>query len=298
MEKSMKNNIILVDLFDTLVFRKARLYRLVRYWAEELCRCFEMNMSAQEIIRMRGEFYDTLLTQNEEVKYSALIRKIYLSLSQEQLLENTTFEEFFSICHYLELKYEIQSQFINEKLVRWLRDQKSLNKRIYCISDFYLSREDVLHFLHKLEIDDIFSDVFVSCDWNQTKRSGNLYRKVLEEIQAAPEDCLMIGDNLKSDIRMAKKQSIKAKHVPRYLHVIKNFVYQIKDDKRQRKIILQGLARKYKNKKSPFCEFVLFFYILTEKIYVNARRDHLKNLIFLSREGLFLKKMFDYYQEN
>ena len=46
---------------------------------------------------------------------------------------------------------------------------------------------------------------------------------------------------------------------------------------------------------TPYCGYVFYLYLFIEKLYMKARQDGAENLFFLSREGEFLKKLFDLY---
>ena len=52
--------------------------------------------------------------------------------------------------------------------------------------------------------------MYVSSEYALTKRSGNLFKKVLELESVSPNEALHIGDNLISDYLMPKKCGMKS----------------------------------------------------------------------------------------
>lgn len=292
-----KYKVILVDLFDTVVLRKVHTRKLMYYWATELQKYFTIDLLPQDIVKKRLDAYEILMNKYEDTGYNDFIELLYSNLCNEGIIKNTTCEEFYCVSHYLEIKYEGQSHFINKKMVDWLRKQKSIGLKIYCVSDFYLPKQDILKFLQRLNIEDIFDDIFVSCDWNAAKRTGNLYKTVLTEINCHASDCIMVGCNKFSDKANAEIKLINTKFIPNYIQHMKNRISMISDDKKLRKKTMKRLIKKYANTESPFSEFVVLFFVFIVKLYNQVLKDNIKNLIFLSREGLFLKKMFDFFQE-
>ena len=84
------------------------------------------------------------------------------------------------------------------------------------------------------------------------------------------------------------------------------------DDKYLRKNKINALGDDYKkvkkavhaiykacNKKSsmPFTQYIIFYHFFIERLYYKCKKEGVKNLFFLSREGQYLKKIFDSYQE-
>ncbi|MDO8554319.1 MAG: TIGR02253 family HAD-type hydrolase [Candidatus Micrarchaeota archaeon] len=71
--------------------------------------------------------------------------------------------------------------------------------------------------LIRLGIEHYFEDVFVSEEMGEEK-SPSFFRKVLKQIKAKPEECIMIGDREASDIVPAKRVGIITIRVRRGKH--------------------------------------------------------------------------------
>lgn len=59
----------------------------------------------------------------------------------------------------------------------------------------------------------------------------------------------------------------------------------------------KSIEQECRNSPHPYSEYVLHFYFFTERLYNKAKSEGIKNLFFLAREGLYLKRLFDAYQD-
>lgn len=110
--------------------------------------------------------------------------------------------------------FEHAIEMANLRLVDGARDLllrlKTENKKIIAISDMYFSFNQMKLILEKLEIFDLFDHVYVSADANLTKQTGDLFRRVLSDIDILPHQLLHVGDNHRSDILMATGAGVQA----------------------------------------------------------------------------------------
>lgn len=131
----------------------------------------------------------------------------------------------------------------------------------------------------------VFSDIYVSCDLKKKKKTGNLYKAILEINDFNAADCLMIGDNEHSDVKMAEANGFAAIHRP-YKN---NKAIDAIDE-------LKRIENKYGS--LPFVTYAFGFYRYIDLLYKEAILNKYNTLIFLSREGFILKQLFDHYQES
>jgi predicted HAD superfamily hydrolase len=111
-----------------------------------------------------------------------------------------------------EMAYEARSLTANP-LVALLR-RKFPDKRIVFISDMYLEGDRIRELLnHHLE-DVGDAGLFASTDGLGSKRSGGLFRSVVDRLDAEPERILHFGDNFGSDYRKAKAAGWQAIYLP------------------------------------------------------------------------------------
>lgn len=87
-------------------------------------------------------------------------------------------------------------------------------KQIVYTSDMYLSAAFILKMLEK---NGFPANVkcFVSCETGFSKSQGMMYRYVTNELKCRPDQIVHVGDNLHSDVEMAKKYGLKAFHLPK-----------------------------------------------------------------------------------
>ena len=90
---------------------------------------------------------------------------------------------------------------------------KKAGKKLYAISDMYLSSEDISELLRKAGYD---IPVMVSCEMGCNKKSGELFRKFLNRYGYQPEQVLHIGDDPAGDGRGAEKAGIRSLLIPRH----------------------------------------------------------------------------------
>lgn len=174
--------IISFDIFDTLIIRPTLAvpsdlfdklsttpgFKSARIEAERIAR----TQSTKEDITLE-EIYKVLMpTASDEELKEAMEREIEAELTLCK--PNPDALTFFNAC-------------------------KESGKRIISISDMYLSRSTIETILRNGGYDLTNVHVYVSSEYALTKRSGNLFKKVLELESVSPNEALHLGDNLRSD---------------------------------------------------------------------------------------------------
>ena len=107
---------------------------------------------------------------------------------------------------------------------------------------------------------------------------------------------MMIGDNLRSDYTNAIKNGLNAYHLPHKKYLKKNKRNNFGNNKTKLTRVIKNLY-KQTNKRSaiPYTEYIVFYHVFVERMYETCKKSGIKNLYFLSREGQYLKKLFDSY---
>ena len=77
-------------------------------------------------------------------------------------------------------------------------------------TDMYLDSSTIEEILQNCGYDLTDVPIYVSSEYGKTKRSGNLFRTVLEHEEVEAGKVLHIGDNLISDYLMPKKCGMKS----------------------------------------------------------------------------------------
>lgn len=200
------DKVILVDCMDTVLYRNLSLESILKIWSKETSKRFGINRSFLSNYRsevVSGAMHNT-------VPIETIYGEIYDHCSHFGLINSIQKNEFVRVAHQIELDTELKYLHVIPEIVELLRKSKSCGAQIYCVSDFRLSGADIKEFFSRQNIDYLFDDIFSSCDFGKTKKEGELYRLVLKKIQKAPSECIMIGDNLKSDCINSCKNEIKS----------------------------------------------------------------------------------------
>jgi len=293
--------IIFTDFFDTLVHRTVHPYYTIKLWGKYIIRELGISIAVDELFAIR---IDALIYLSEkygiptlEVSYEDLVSEVYNRLVNSETLSDISLDYFKKIFMQADFVSEVSVQFKNEEIVNAIKTLKNKGYRVYLITDFFLTKEIIQKFIEHHGMSSAFDDVFVSCDLGKSKATGSIYPHVLEATNASPSETIMIGDNKMSDIVNSKKHKIQSVHTKNLKHHFRNKRNLLGKDEHSFEQVCGAIERRCSKSKHPFSEYIIHFYFFIERLYKKARRDGVKDLFFLAREGLYLKKLFDFYQE-
>ncbi len=189
------SKVILIDCMDTILYRDITLDYLLALWAKRMGR--EFNIYPKFLLYYRREVVKSAM--HNTVPIEVIYGEIYNHCQYFNLIESCSKEEFITKAHQIELDIELRHHHPITETIQYLKKAKAANAQIYCVSDFRLSGSDLKQFFSHLGIDHLFTGIYSSCDSGKTKKAGDFYPYVLESIHKQPSECLMIGDNMKSD---------------------------------------------------------------------------------------------------
>ena len=299
-ENTSSCKVVFTDFFDTLVHRTVHPHYTIKLWAKFVIRELGLLLTADELFAIRIDALSYLAekqgVRSLEVPYQNLLREVYNRLVNSDALPDITFDYFNKIYRQADFISEVSVQFKNDTIVDSLKKLKEKEYRIYLITDFFLPREIIIEILQYHQISEVFDDVFVSCDLGKSKAGGSIYPYVLQVTNAIPEETIMIGDNKKSDVINAKRHNIDSIHTKNLKHHFRNKRNLMGNDDVSFVEVCSVIEKRCSRSKFPFSEYVIHFYFFIERLYKKARRDGVQDLFFLAREGLYLKKLFDFYQ--
>lgn len=282
---------VFVDFFDTVVFRNMHPDMTKKVWARELSILFNYSISSNIILqsRLNSELELSRQNVNGVFTYQELCENIFNRL---QSIVGFTLDfdrtDFYINSLKTEERIELSTQIFNKKFIAKLRAYRQQKKKIYIVSDFYLGKGSYLKFLKSLNAEDLFDDIFVSCDWFACKANGSLYQKVIQELNIEPSQVLMIGDNKKNDYKVAQQEGLNAKYISnkkqkkKYKKLLKNNDTCTK---------LKGIF----NMGDKVSNYAFSLYLFCDRLYKICLNKNIKKLFFLAREGQFLKRCFDNY---
>ncbi len=289
------SGVIFVDFFDTIMFRKIHSFQLLPQWEVKLKTIYPELISV-DLINLRKDCIKKFEKIEYEIKYENLIRSIYDKLVLHENF-SVPFEEFYHNSYKTELYIDYATQYPNKKIIKYLKNQYKLKKEIYIVSDYNLPKEAYEIYLEQYNLNYLFKGIFSSSDFESSKHNGHLYNIVADVLQINMKDVLMIGDSKHSDVDMALKSGIgKAKHYFPLAHKLQT------NSSRKLNISFSTFGKKYLFKKGQksdcFLEYAIPLYFAVEKIYDELLKSNCnQDVLFLSRGGYFLQKLFNEYQK-
>ena len=204
--------IISFDIWDTILKRKCHPEEIKLHTANYLMLKHEQNLKEKykdiyEILKLRDQIEADMCKANKENGFDdeCRILDVFRKLQKEILIDsnNDISEELLRV----ELEQEKRNIFINPEILPIFEKYKDL--KMYCISDFYMSADNLKELLDYVKVPVKIEKIYSSADYLLNKRSGNLYKKAEEELNIKPEEHIHVGDNQYSDIEVANNLGIE-----------------------------------------------------------------------------------------
>lgn len=279
-----KKKTVFIDCFDTIIFRREHPFSLLKRWAEAVNKLYP-TCDAEEIYKVRKIASQKYSHMDEILSY--VYHQLNIDVNERQFLDTT---------HMLEVEIEASVHYTTDRVKHLLSQYKKMGCKIYCVSDFHLPKTDLKYFFERLGVSELIDDIFVSSEYRATKAEGSLYDIVLSICGLEPSSVMMIGDNKISDIENAKKRGIEARWIP---NIMKKKYMKLEKMKRSipPERCLKRVVRDLRRSSDKYIEYVIIFWVFTVRLYKQLYQNGHKCVVFLSREGHFLKRCFDLYQE-
>ncbi len=168
------------------------------------------------------------------------------------------------------------------------------NKKIFFTSDMYLPKNVVEEILKNNGYTK-YEKLYLSSEYQLTKRSGNLFQKIFEENQITKQQLIHVGDSIMSDYRVPKRKHIKSLLTKRNHNYL---MFQSKNNCFDYKILSSFLNNHIDTQDSyeHFGYEVLgpILYSFTTWLHQKVKEDHIEKLYFLARDA---KMIMEVYQE-
>ena len=289
----IKRDVIFVDCFNTIILRKLNSDEVIYKWLENVGN--EFDIAPQIIYRLYSKCKILLSIKKfcgkmeTEVSLIEILDKIGSSLQAK--VKDLNKQDFIQKALSIYIETESCNHRLNEEIIVQLKEYKRQNYKIYVLSDFYCSKNIIEEWLERLGVKELFDDIFVSCDYKTAKSTGGLYRQVIKLLKIKRSQVIMMGDNLHSDVFMARLNGLKAKHIksPKMANSTKSKI-EINKYNENYKIIFNEYG-----KENNFSNYAFPLFVFIKRLYKSLKEQNVKNVFFLSREGQYLKKMFDNY---
>ncbi|MEO9894462.1 HAD family hydrolase [Aurantibacter sp.] len=301
-EKSTKCTTVFCDLYDTLLHRTVHPHYVLKLWSKAMIRELGLDLAIDDLFFIRkaslDHLSDKLEKKSSEIPYRILISEVYNRLMNHDIVRNWTFDQFLTYSSAADIQSEFDVQFVNKKVKEQLYKLKNKGYKLYCVSDFYLSKGHILELLKLHGLSDLFDDVYVSSSREASKENkGSLYLNVLNELELQPSEVIMFGDNKQSDCLNANKHGIEAVHVANMQRKINSKFKLFGSDQNDYERVNRELEERSSRSSYAYGEYIILFHTFIERLYKESKKKQIKNLFFISREGYFLKRLFDHYQK-
>ena len=148
-------------------------------------------------------------------QFEVVLKKTFLKLFKKyDFLEE---QDFVDTAKELYVKQELSCFSINQNFLDFLKAQKNSGKKIFLVSDFYCSSQIITEWFKNLNINTIFDEIFSSSDFNKEKATTKLYKFLIKKLGLNAKNTIMYGDNIWSDILMAKLCGLKTKRIKKLM---------------------------------------------------------------------------------
>ncbi|KPJ75502.1 MAG: hypothetical protein AMJ54_14835, partial [Deltaproteobacteria bacterium SG8_13] len=203
------------DVFDTLVRRRIAPPAQVKVPAAktlvEILSAHRIEETVQGCLETR-QIVSRYLRKTEVGKGSdpeCPIRRIITAWLQHYLAETVSEPEIDSVLQ-AELEAELSVCYPPAGFRRLVNEVKLLGKRLIFISDMYLSAADISRILEHCGYGAVFDAGYVSGDIGLSKKTGRLFRHVLDKESVVPQRLIHIGDDPMADVRIPQRLGIRS----------------------------------------------------------------------------------------
>lgn len=217
---NMEKKIISLDIWDTILKRKCHPEEIKLFTAKYIFLKYNYELKDKfkdiyEILRKRDEIEAEICqeNQNKGLDGECRILDVFSKLRNEIFKNPKNLNGIEQELLQYEIQKEIDMIYLNKDLLEILK--KYDNAKIYCISDFYMSADDLKKIIDSVNPPFNIEKIYSSADYLLNKKSGRLYKKFEEDLGIQPSEHLHIGDNQISDIQNANEIGIETIKIDR-----------------------------------------------------------------------------------
>ncbi len=294
--------IICFDYFDTLITRCVKAEHTKRLASERLSRRLKGSFPGEMLYQLRRGIEEDLCRisaeKNGELEFSfaAMAENLWCELNKKDKdgvvpAKEQLVREMLA----MEVAVEKAVQQVCPEVFQLLQSLKRLDFTLLLVSDFYLPEQEFSALLQWHKLDGFFSRVYISSVCGRSKGSGRIFPMICQDLGAKAEHMLMIGDNPHADIRMAAQHGLRTMHLQRPETSRRPKGMEAAEPPRQNQCAL--FAKISLPKDSCFPEIGLSLWLFTHRLVEELIERDVHDVFFLSKEGEFLKRIFDHYQD-
>lgn len=277
-------DVISFDIFDTLIFRPfSKPTDLFFFLGEELG---VMNFKE---IRRQMEKKAREQCHAEKGHYEVTLEEIWSRMEREIGLSTFTGMQ-------AEIELEKKFCYANPYMLQVFGKLRECGKKIVIVSDMYLPASVLEEILKKNGFSG-YEKLYVSCEYGKNKAGGDLFPLVRKE---HPGSMVHVGDNLHSDVAMAKKCGLAVCHYPNVNEQGKKYRPQDMSPiiggayrGMVNNVLYHGAEKLSMEQEYGFIYGGLFVTGYCAFIHEYCRIHRVDKLLFLSRDGDILKQAYE-----
>lgn len=211
---SLKTEVVSFDIFDTAIirpfYRPEDIFVLLEEKAKDLFPNIKLDGLGSLRISAEKEARETLLYGIEKQKEDISLDDIYECLEEKLHFSKDVIEGIKA----LEVDLEITCSKKRMSIYNLYRLALHMGKKVVFTSDMYLCKDAIRQILSKNGYRD-YNCIFISNIDNASKRTGSLYKKVIQCAGGKCERVVHIGDNWETDVLKAREYRVKAVFYPK-----------------------------------------------------------------------------------
>ncbi len=283
-------DIVSFDIFDTLikrdVYKEHDVFDLIekRYNAT-----YKDSIDNFRYLRVEAERIARKNSNTEEVS----LKEIYISIA----LLDKTYETRLEVLRLLEEEIEYEISYPNQ-LIKEVYDYCLLyKKKIYIISDMYLSKKLIEKILKKNGYA-LYKNLFLSSEIGLQKKTGNLFKHVLKVEGVKADSIIHIGDNKRNDWISAKKIGFNVVNIAKTCTYVK---YRELGDSLESRIMWSFLNNRipYIKNRNVAIGYEIYGPVLYSFVnWLMHNIDSTKTVLFFSRDCQIVKRAYEILSSN
>ena len=284
-----KYQYISFDIFDTLIKRNVKapndIFELVSIEYEKKYQTEIKDFKKKRILAEKN-------ARKSSIDGEPDIDDIYEKINLEPNINKEILKD-------IEKKIEIELCQQNKDFYDIYRYALKKNKKIIITSDMYLKRDTIEKILENAQITK-YEKIFLSSEIKLNKHNAKIYSYITKNLNIKPSKILHIGDSKRGDFIQPYSRHIRSILIPKKINKIS---YYNKCDLEKRELlnydILQSFINNNLDIKQDRCYNIGYevlgpvLYGYSKWLLSELKKNKLKKVFFLSREGNLLKRAFD-----
>ena len=239
-------------------------------------------------------------------RHESTLAEIYDQLAELAALAPDVARQVMAV----EMAVEVEYTQPNPEVLAVYKECLARGQRVIFMSDMYLPASALVNMLHDSGYTG-YEQVFVSCEFGETKRSGRLYPLVLATIGVSADQVIHIGDSLRADVRGAQQNGIQAVHYHPPIHTAQRHLPHLPRLEESLGGSLVGALvanRYYTRQPAPELTEATFwehfgyayvgplYYSFVAWLYERVQQDGIERIHFLAREGYILQQIYERFE--